>query len=287
MTNLAIPPKSYGAIAPIFRGPFLEKVARGAHRSTISELARHYGSPASPPALLRDWFDFFYDLLFSRYRCEYVYKNAIANNIFLSRHCLHDSCMTGELRSGSSRADVAILNGTSTVYEIKSEFDSFDRLHSQLTDYRKIFDCIYIVTTEQRSDLVTGTWSDVGVITLRRNGALSVIRKAPSNKTRTDPATIFDCMRQAEYSRAILDHFGHLPQVPNSQLYREAKKMFCSLDPAAAHDLMVRQIKARGKKKPLADLINSAPTSLKHACLNFTKPHALAKALTTKLREPL
>jgi hypothetical protein len=63
--------------------------------------------------------------------------------------------------------------------------------------------------------------------------------------------------------------------------------MFCSLDPATAHDLMVRQIKARGKKKPLADLINSAPASLKHACLNFTKPHALATALTARLGEPL
>ena len=106
--------------------------------------------------------------------------------------------MTGELRSGSSRADVAILNGTSTVYEIKSHFDSFDRLSSQLTNYRKMFDFIYIVTTETRADSVAHISPDVGVIAMRDNGALSIAQKAQSNKINTDPATIFDCMRQSD-----------------------------------------------------------------------------------------
>lgn len=286
MTGPAIPAKSFGAIPPIFRGPFLEKVARGTHRSIMSELAQIYGSPGTR-APLREWFDFFYGVLFHKYRCEYVYKNAIATNIFLSRHSLYDSYMTGELRSGASRADVAILNGTSTVYEIKSKFDSFDRLSSQLVDYKKIFDLIYVVTTEERAASVVNIWPDVGVIAMRNSGVLGIIRKAVSNKANTDPAAMFDCMRQAEYSRAILGYFGYLPKVPNSQLYRAAKGMFCSLEPPIAHDLMVKQVKVRGKKKPFADLIEGAPASLKHACLSFTKPHALVRALTDRLGEPL
>jgi len=282
--------RSLGSIVPIFRGPFLEKVALGSHASTILELGDHYSyfNPPSTSAPLRDWFDFFYKLLFEQYRCEYVYKNAIATKIFLSRHSLQDSYMTDELRSGASRADVAILNGTSTVYEIKSQYDSFDRLSSQLADYRKIFDLIYIVTTVPKAASLTyEVESDIGVIAMRQDGTLSTVKRAQSNKHNTDPAAIFDCMRQVEFCRAIVEVFGMLPSVPNSQIYRTAREMFRSLRPEVAHDLMVSNVKIRGKRKPFADLINNAPVSLKHACLSFTRSQAMAVTIHDRLGVPL
>ena len=148
---------SLWSIVPIFRGPFLERVARGTHVRTMLELADHHSQflPLSPSSSLSTWFDFFYNLLFKQYRCEYVYKNTIATKLFLSRHSLQNSFMTDEIRSASSRADVAILNGTSTVYEIKSHYDSFDRLDGQLLDYKRVFDRICIVTTDTKATLVS------------------------------------------------------------------------------------------------------------------------------------
>jgi sRNA-binding regulator protein Hfq len=282
--------QSFGSIAAIFRGPFLEKVATGTHARAILELANYYSDfhPPSQSGPLSEWFDSFYTLLFERYRCEYVYKNAIASKIFLSRHSLQDSYMTDELRSGASRADVVILNGTSTVYEIKSQFDSFDRLPSQLNDYRRIFDLIYIVTTVSMaaplSDIVT---NDIGVIVMRQDGSLSTVRKALSNRHNTDPAAIFDCMRQEEFCKAVTEACGPFPKVPNSEVYRVAKNLFCSLPPYRAHDLMVRHLKRRGKKKPFEDLIRAAPVSLKHACLSFTKSQAMAQQIQSRLKEPI
>ena len=281
---------SFSSITPIFRGPFLEEVALGTHLPTMRELARHYLPFTPPPQTnpLRDWFDFFYKLLFDRYRCEYVYKNAIATRLFLSRHSLQNSFMTDEIRSASSRADVAILNGTSTVYEIKSEYDSFERLHDQLADYRRVFDRICVITTAAKAPIVLRTTETViGVIVMRHDGTLSTIREPESNKSNTDPGATFDCMRQAEFCSAVAEAFGHIPDVPNSLLYRAARAMFCRLSPAQAHDLMVRQIKRRGKRKPFADLINSAPKSLKHACINFTKSQAMANNIAERLRLPL
>lgn len=105
-----------------------------------------YFSDLSPPSVndsLRDWFDFFYSLLIKQYPCEYVYKNAIATELYLTgRHSLNESLLTSEFRSGKSRADVVIVNGTTTVYEVKSEFDSLKRLEGQLLDFKNIFDCI-------------------------------------------------------------------------------------------------------------------------------------------------
>ena len=65
--------------------------------------------------------------------------------------------MTDEIRSVKSRGDVAILNGTSTVYEIKSHYDSFDRLDGQLADYKRVFDHIYLATTEKKSAVALQT----------------------------------------------------------------------------------------------------------------------------------
>lgn len=282
--------RSFWSVAAVFRVPFLERVALGTHTSVMLELAdscSKFGVPSVKDDL-RHWFDFFYSLLFHRYRCEYIYKNAIATKLFLSRHSLQNSFMTDELRSSTSRADVAILNGTSTVYEIKSEYDSFDRLHSQLADYTKIFDRIYVVTSERKAPVaLRRSTPPVGVIAMRKSGALSVLREAEPNRHNTDPAAVFDCMRQAEFRRAIAEAFGSVPPVPNSQIYRTAREMFCSLPPATAHDLMVRQVKTRGKRKPFVELINTAPVSLKHVCLNFTRSPRMATAIAERLNQPL
>ncbi len=281
---------SFGCIPPIFRSPFLEKVAFGTHLPAFAELSRYFVdfNPPSPDCLLRDWFDFFYNILCERYRCEYIYKNAIATNIFLSRHSFQHSYMTSEIRSAKSRADVAILNGTSTVYEIKSQFDSFDRLEGQLEDYKKVFDKIYVVTTEVKAAyLLDHIPMPVGIIALRNNGALRTVRECESNKENIDPSTAFDCMRQSEFCRAVSGILGPIPSVPNSQLYRTARNMFISLSPSVAHDLMVQQLKSRETRKPFTDLIDGAPVSLKHACLSLSKSDKIANKIAERLNSPL
>jgi hypothetical protein len=283
-------PLAMGSIAALFRCPFLERVAKGDHVSSILEIADHFSAlaPPSQSAHLSDWFVFFYHLLVNHYRCEYVYKNAIATKIFLSRHSLQNSLMTDEIRSAGSRGDVAILNGTSTIYEIKSEYDSFERLDGQLNDYQKVFDRIYVVTTEKKSSGLLGVVQPkIGIIALRDDGTLTTVRESQSHKNSTDPAAIFDCMRQVEYCRAITEVFGYAPQVPNSQLYCSAKEMFCSLPSSLAHDLMVSQIKRRGKKRPFVELIELAPMCLKHVCLSFSKSTTMARTIATRLEEPL
>lgn len=48
--------------------------------------------------------------------------NVIANKILLGKHSLNTSHMLSEFRVGYNKADVVIINGTSSVYEIKSEY---------------------------------------------------------------------------------------------------------------------------------------------------------------------
>ena len=281
----------FGGISPIFRGPFLQRVARHRHVSTLLELGDYFSGFCPPDRRqpLREWFDFFYNLLSNKYRCEYIYKNAIATKLYLGgHHCLQNSLLTDELRSGKSRADVVILNGTSTVYEVKSGYDSLGRLDTQLADYRRVFDHIVVVTTPKRAPLVTARIDGiVGVMSLDASGKLAVVKKSSSNKANTDPAAVFDCMRQSEFCAVIKETFGHIPEVPNSRIYREVRELFCQLDPSLAHDLMVKRVRMRGKRKSFVELVNNAPESLKHACLSFSQSQTFATRIKEGLAEPL
>lgn len=279
-----------GGLSSLFRRPFLLRVALNRHLPALRELKAHYrGDPALDNChRLRDWFDFFYGVLSDKYRCEYIYKNTIANKLYLDgHHSLKDSLLTDELLSGKSKADVVILNSTSTVYEIKSEYDSFRRLDSQLADYRKVFDRIIVVTTPNKAPLVMELVEDnVGIMSLDANGELEEVKKPIPNKANTDPAAVFGCMRQAEYCGAVSESFGYVPEVPNSLIYREARKLFCQLDPSQAHDLMVKYVKTRRKKPSFYELVEEAPESLKHVCLTFSKSPKLAIRIKERLSEP-
>ena len=194
---------SFSSILPIFRGPFLERIGYGKHYSTMSELINEFSPTLKQPRpqSLGDWFEFFYLLLTQKYRCEYVYKNTLATSLYLNkRHSLGSSLLINELRVGKSRADVVILNGTSTVYEVKSEYDSFERLEAQIADYRKVFDRIYVMTaTEKVNAVLDKVEASVGVLKLEEDLRITPAREAQSNKANTDPAMIFDCMRRAEF----------------------------------------------------------------------------------------
>ncbi len=89
-------------------------------------------------------YDYLYEEMKKDYRCEYVYLNEIFINEIMKNHDINHSIIT-EFNVGSSQADLVVVNGTTTVYEIKTELDSFDRLNGQLEDYTKAFDKVYVI----------------------------------------------------------------------------------------------------------------------------------------------
>ncbi len=112
-------------------------------------------------------------------RNEYVYRSALTHNLLLGKHSLRTACMLNEFRIGSCKADLIILNGTGTVYEIKSERDSLSRLHNQITNYRKAFGKIYVIAgSEHIDDVLKTTESTIGVLSLTRWNRISTIREA-------------------------------------------------------------------------------------------------------------
>ncbi|PNU21644.1 hypothetical protein C2E25_01930 [Geothermobacter hydrogeniphilus] len=222
-----------------------------------------------PSTTLRSFFDTIYDALFHSYRSEYIYKNVIAQKILLGIHSLNTSFMLTEFRSALCRADVVLLNGTSTVYEIKSAYDSMGRLSRQLQAYRQLFDKVCVITApSQVENVKQHIADDVGLLVLSDRNTLTTIQEPSSMKNSVVPSAIFDSLRRKEYEEIVRMRFGAVPDVPNTRIYQACHDLFCTLDPVDAHDSMVLVLKKRGGSKRLNEFIESVPSSLKAASLS-------------------
>jgi hypothetical protein len=84
---------------------------------------------------------------------------------------------------GKRRADIMAFDKDFYAFEIKSDADSLVRLQGQLTDYLKIFDYVFCVTTEKYLRAVIATIpARVGVYKFDK-GELTEIRAAKLNKS--------------------------------------------------------------------------------------------------------
>jgi hypothetical protein len=225
-------------------------------------------------------------------RDEYIYKAALTHKILLGTHSLHTASMLNEFRVGECKADLAILNGTATVYEVKSERDSLVRLKQQMAAYATVFARVYVVTADCYVPAVfDAVSSDVGVLVLNNRHKISTLREASNGIDRTQPAAIFASLRLQE-ARMILESRGiRVPAVPNTELHAALREMFIKLTPRDAHDGMVQVLKQTRQLLSLSDLVARLPHSLQTAalCVPLRKlDHSrLVSAVNTPLPEAL
>ncbi|WP_460797766.1 sce7726 family protein [Microbacterium sp. GXF0217] len=201
-------------------------------------------------------------------RDEYVYRTAITQKILLGHHSLRTASMLGEARVGMNKADVVVLNGTSTAYEIKSERDSLSRLQSQVTSYSTVFAAVNVVTSSKHVEqILRQVPSDVGVLVLSRRFTLQTERAAAIDASRTSSLAILDFVRVDE-AAAILRAFDiQMPQVPNTQVRSRLRDIFATLDPARVHAEMVNVLKQTRSQRASSELMKSIPSSLRAAML--------------------
>jgi len=222
----------------------------------------------SPSLTLADWFDSLHSMLFRNYRSEYVYKNMIARRVLIGRHSLKTATMLMEFRTRDCKADCVILNGTSNVYEIKSEFDSMARIHRQVEAYRTVFDRVHVITSADQIDTVAAEVDEaIGLLVLNDRRSITTVREPQSLKSQVDPFVIFDSLRQPEYTAAIRERFGSVPSVPNTRIYQECRRIFGQLAPEDAHDAMLQALRRRGRSVSLRRFVEAVPSSLKAAAM--------------------
>lgn len=241
---------------------------------------------------LGELFENSYNQLLKNYRNEYVFKNAIAQKILIGRHSIKSSSLFTELRVETSKADIVIFNGTSHVYEIKTDLDNFERLEAQIENYKKVFEYVNIVSVEAKVETIQSLVDDdIGIIVLTDKYTLSPVRKAKSRLNKLDKEALFNMLRKDEYLKIIKNNFGYIPDVPNTKIYSASKELFITLSIAQAHKEFLKALKTRKNHKNLIENIKKFPDSLKiaiiEADLNIQQQQEFLKALNTRVKQLL
>ncbi len=261
------------AVARLFSSTVLRELARRGRSPLFARLLNESRLLAlsSEVEKVFDLFEHAFRFLkHKRYRHEYIYKAALTEKVLLGIHSLQTSSMISEFRVGGCKADIVILNGTSTVYEIKSERDSLSRLEKQIAAYMNVFATVNVIVGENHVKAVLDSVpEDIGVLKLSDRYQISSIREGNNIPSRTNPKAIFDSISLREAELVLIDLGVSVPDVPNTRRYQELRRRFAELDPTSVHTSMIQILRETRDLAPLAALINELPKSLRSAVLSL------------------
>ena len=203
-----------------------------------------------------------YKILKQNYRNEYYYKNTLLNNLLFRFHNPVKTTALTEVPVSKSIADFILLNGKATVYEIKTELDTFERLDSQLANYYKAFDNVCVVVPESKLDSIENKLenNNIGIYYISKRGALKVYREPISYMSELDYDIIFKILRKYEYENIISKYF-QLPNVSQFKYYKACKDLFYKIPLDNIYSDFKEQLKQRTKIN--IELIESVPKEIK------------------------
>lgn len=259
------------ATARLFSAKVIQELSRNGASPLFARLLRESGlaEQLRPSASIRDGFQTaFRTLRRKAHRHEYIYKSALTNKVLLGIHSLHTASMITEFRVADCKADVVILNGTGTVYEIKSERDTLARLERQVSAYMNVFATVNVIVGENHTDSVLDmTPHEVGVMELSSKHTISTIRSGKNMPERTRSESIFESITLQEAKLILRNLAIDVPDVPNTVLYDACRELFVGIPGSVAHKEMVRTLKRTRKLTALSELVDQLPPCLYSAAL--------------------
>ena len=221
------------------------------------------------------------------YRCEYIYKNEIIKDLIKNYRKSNKSVVFNEFRVADSIVDLAIFNGESKSFEIKTEFDNTKRLEKQMKAYRRVFDKCYIVVPEEKlPDYMPFIEDTTGVITLTYNkGHICLVqqRDAVQNDS-IDSETLFRCLRTKEYEHIVTSYYGTLPDNGQDAKFDACMELVSKIPIPTLKGLYLAEIKKR--KSDLSHL-QRIPHPLVQLCVSLNlkdkEINSLIDTLSTKI----
>lgn len=200
-----------------------------------------------------DYLKYVYSVLVFNYQNEYVFKNEFLNKWLISELGETNSKIFSEFRVGNSIADLAMFNGCSKIFEIKTELDSDARLSLQLTNYRKAFNEIYIIIPKSKLSSYSKYDKTVGLITYDSNSenTFTLLRNAKTNFD-IEPSTIMTILHSKEYKSIVKKHYGYLPNMTSFSQYNLCSDLIIKIPKEKLNKLFITEIKKRGINNALS-----------------------------------
>lgn len=221
------------------------------------------------------------------YQNEYIYKNELINQWLLKEYGTKNTVYFSEFRVGNSIADLAMFNGESKAFEIKSEVDTPKRLAHQMADYSLFFDKCYVVIPKGKvTDYVEALDTKVGILTFERRGRhidINEYRQAEQN-TRLDAHYVMQVLRTNEYLHIISRFYGTLPIVALAQMYDECARLLQEVPEDILRKEVLTEIKQRRRN---AFRIRKCSPMLRQMFLSLNLSKREAEILQEKFKQPI
>lgn len=223
-----------------------------------------------------------YSKICSEYRCEYVYKNELIK-LLLKKFGTKNTVYFSEFRVGKSIADIAMFNGESKAFEIKTEYDSSKRLEKQMEDYKRLFDKCYLVVPEARlNDYIDRVEPTLGIIVMSGNKGhinLKEIRHAQQNPI-FDPDVMISCLRTSEYTNIVSSLDFDLDKISGFDMFSYCKSVFSTASHEKLKELFLIEIKKRNNN---TDKLRNYPMPLRQMILSLNLSENKTNILIDKL----
>lgn len=174
--------------------------------------------------------NYIYAFVSENYRNDIVFKIELLENLELFIDRITDAFIVNEFKTGRCVTDIAIFNGKSISFEIKSDLDRASNLNTQLNQFSKVFDKNYLITNEERVCKFSKQISEnCGLISVDSNLNFELVKEAKTNENLSFDL-LFKILRKDEYLDLVVKYFGEIPNVPNTRIYSECFRMLSGVD---------------------------------------------------------
>lgn len=233
----------------------------------------------------KDYLKYVYGILETNYINEYIVKNSFLTEWLLPELKGNTATIFNEFRVGKSVADLAIFNGRSKVFEIKTEFDSDHRLQSQLENYHKIFNETFLIIPESRLNYYRKYSNSVGLISynFKKQKKFEIERPCEVNYD-LNSSIVMDTLHTEEYKSIVSEYYGELPSMTSFNQFEISKELILNIPIKILNNLFIEQIKKRKMSEVLSTRyfkeFNQLSLALK---LNKQEKQDILRKLNTRL----
>jgi Mor family transcriptional regulator len=222
-----------------------------------------------------------YKLLEKHYPNEYIIKNEFLNQWLKKELGNNNSVIFNELRIGKAIADLAMFNGVSKVFEIKTILDKEYRLSSQLQEYKKLFNEIYIIVPKVQLSKYLEYDKHIGVITYDSDfKRFDLVQKSILNNA-IDKSALMEVLHTKEYLKITKSYYSELPEMSTFTQFEICKKLIANIPNKTLNKLFLEVMKERKINNLFFNKVNS---EFNQICLSLNLKITERDSLINKLK---
>jgi len=201
---------------------------------------------SSSNATYYDYLKHAYSIIEKYYQNEYVLKNSFLTEWLSKEIGESNSKVYSEYRVGNAIADLAMFNGNSKVFEIKTEYDTDSRLKLQIENYQKAINQIFLIVPETKLHLFEKYDSKIGIITYQKSQTqrFTLYRNAKNN-TEIESETIMHILHTHEYKSIVKSYLGELPDMTSFNQFSICSDLLRKIPNVELNEFFIDKMKKR------------------------------------------